>query len=76
MKNLLRKWTSLALISGTAVGLLSGCAWSIGDGKEHTVNNKAIPTRGQELIDLKKARDQGAITEDEYQAQRKRIMEK
>ena len=75
MKNSLRKWTVLALISGTVCCLLSGCAWSIGDGKEQTVN-RMVPTRGQELIDLKKARDQGAITEDEYQAQRKRIMEK
>ena len=32
------------------------------------------PTRGQELIDLKRARDQGAITEDEYQAQRRRVL--
>jgi len=30
--------------------------------------------RGQELIDLKKARDQGAISEEEYQAQKKRII--
>jgi len=76
MKNSLRKWMVLALISGTVACLSSGCAWSIGDGKEHTVNTRTVPTRGQELIDLKKARDQGAISEDEYQAQRKRIMEK
>jgi hypothetical protein len=75
MKNSLRKWMVLALISGTVGCLSSSCAWSIGDGKEHTVNNR-VPTRGQELIDLKKARDQGAITEDEYQAQRKGVMEK
>ena len=51
--------------------LLSGCAWSIGEHKEH-----GVPTRGQELIDIKKARDLGAITEEEYQAQRKRLLEK
>jgi len=27
------------------------------------------------LIDLKKAKDQGAITEEEYEAQKKKIME-
>jgi hypothetical protein len=56
-------------------GLLSGCAWSIGSDK---CSGKVVatPTRGQELIDLKKAKDQGAITEEEYQAQRKVIMEK
>jgi hypothetical protein len=54
-------------------GLLSGCAWSIGSDKG-TGKVVATPTRGQELIDLKRAKDQGAITEDEYQAQRKAIM--
>jgi hypothetical protein len=33
------------------------------------------PTHGQELIDLKKAKDQGAITEEEFEAQKKKIME-
>ena len=51
--------------------LLSGCAWSIGEHKEH-----GQPTRGQELIDLKKARDNGAITEEEYQAQKQRVLGK
>ena len=58
---------TFALISG----LLSGCAWSIGEHKEHS-----LPTRGQELIDLKKARDNGAITEEEYQAQKQRVLGK
>jgi hypothetical protein len=49
--------------------LLSGCAWSIGEHKEH-----GQPTRGQELLDLKKARDNGAMTEDEYQAQKRRVL--
>ena len=54
---------------GVMICLLSGCAWSIGEHKEH-----AQPTQGQELLDLKKARDQGAMTEEEYQAQRKRLL--
>jgi len=54
--------------------LVSGCAWSIGGGKE--ANTSHIPTRGQELIDIKKAKDLGAITEEEYQAQKNRIMAK
>jgi len=60
--------TSIATL-GIITCLLSGCAWSIGEHKEH-----GQPTRGQELLDLKKARDQGAITEDEYQAQKKRLL--
>ena len=50
---------------------LSGCAWSIGEHKDHSA-----PTRGQELIDLKRAKDTGAITEEEYQAQKQRILGK
>ena len=46
-------------------GALSGCAWSIGGEKQGgTVVQK--PTQGQELIDLKRALDQGALTEEEY----------
>ena len=55
------------------MGLVSGCSWSIGGKGSNTVQQA---TRGQELVDLKKARDQGAITEDEYQAQRNRILTK
>jgi hypothetical protein len=58
---------TLALIGG----LLSGCAWSIGEHKDHSA-----PTRGQELMDLKRAKDTGAITEEEYQAQKQRILGK
>ena len=45
----------MALVaSGSVLGcLLTGCAWSIGDQKDGKVI--AQPTRGQELIDLKKA---------------------
>jgi len=75
MKHKLTRWTSLLATTVVLSGLLAGCAWSIGSDK---CAGKVIatPTRGQELIDLKKAKDQGAITEDEYQAQRKVIMER
>jgi hypothetical protein len=56
--------------------LVSGCAWSIGGSERKEGTAVHQNTRGQELIDLKRARDQGALTEDEYQEQRKRIMEK
>jgi len=72
-----RKLTNLMVLvtTGAIMGLLlSGCAWSIGSEKEHAA--VVQPTRGQELIDLKKARDQGAITEEEYQAQKKKIMDR
>jgi hypothetical protein len=75
MKNSLKNWLVLLATCVVVGGLLSACAWSIGDGKDHGTTT-IQPTRGQELIDLKKAKDQGAITEDEYQAQRKSILAK
>jgi hypothetical protein len=61
--------STLALV----VSVLSGCVIAMGNrdlgqGKPHA-------TLGQELTDLKKARDAGAIGEDEYQAQKKRILD-
>jgi len=75
MKHKIMRWTGVLVTTVVLGGLLCGCAWSIGSDK---CAGKVIatPTRGQELIDLKKAKDQGAITEEEYQAQRKAIMEK
>jgi hypothetical protein len=32
------------------------------------------PTRGQELLDLQRARDRGALTDAEYEDQRLRIL--
>ena len=74
MKNqTIRNWVTMAAIAGIASGVLTGCAWSVGGGKGDAVLK---PTRGQELIDLKHARDSGAITEQEYQAQKKRILDR
>jgi hypothetical protein len=53
------------------VGLLTGCAWSVGSrGTEAHYE----PTRGQELLDLKKAKDQGLLTDEEYETQRQRVL--
>jgi hypothetical protein len=73
MKQRLTRWTVLAT-TGTIMGLLlSGCVWSIGSDKAHSAVVR--PMHGQEFIDLKKAKDQGAITEEEYEAQKKKISE-
>ncbi len=71
MKQRMWKWGTLTTAFALISCLLSGCAWSIGEHKE-----LGMPTRGQELIDLKKARDSGAITEEEYQAQKQRVLGK
>jgi hypothetical protein len=65
---------AILAICGVLSSVFSGCAWSIGDSKGHSTTNQ--PTRGQELIDLKRARDQGAISDGEYQAQKQQILSK
>lgn len=65
-----------SLIGLTALALLAGCAvapsLSLGGGSK-TVEQKA--TVGQQLVDLKKAKDCGAITDQEYQAQKTKILQ-
>ncbi len=75
------KTSSSRTVTFAAIGLLvatvlSGCAWSVGGSKRDSAVNAPQPTKGQELLDLQKAKDQGAITEEEYQAQRQRILDK
>ncbi len=65
--------TALAMVVCALALNLCGCSWSIGGGKrEGPVTEQT--TRGQELIDLKKARDQGAITPEEYEAQKSKVL--
>jgi hypothetical protein len=50
-------------------GLFSGgCIVGIGDSPHPK------PTTGQELVDLKRAKDSGAISDAEYDAQKKRLL--
>ena len=67
------KKVSVLLACAFCAVLLSGCVVALGnkDGKG-TVNH---PTVGQQLVDLKKAQDAGAITPDEYNSQRAKILE-
>lgn len=74
MKRELSIW-KVALPAVSVIGcLLCGCAWQIGGDKKGPMVVQA--TKGQELIDLKKAKDLDVITEQEYQAQRNKIMER
>jgi hypothetical protein len=45
---------------------------SVGSGSKTTVTK---PTLGQQLTDLQKAKDSGAITEAEYQAQKAKLLD-
>ena len=61
--------TAIAL---SALALLTGClALQVGGGDKQE-NRKA--TVGQQLVDLKAARDGGAITDAEYEAQKAKVL--
>jgi hypothetical protein len=60
-------FAALAIVLGMS---LSACG---GGGGPTTVQNTTV-SKGQQLMDLKEALDKGAITQDEYDAQRKKIL--
>jgi hypothetical protein len=64
----------VAGLSLLLAGSFAGCSWSVGSGG--TKHNVQSPTTGQQLIDLKKARDAGAITDQEYEAQKNKLLSK
>ena len=61
--------TALALVCAL---LSSGCVVALGN-RVPLDDRKA--TLGKQLTDLKQARDSGAITEEEYQTAKKRLVE-
>ena len=56
------------LVAFTSATLLTGCSWQVGGG------STTQPTVGQQLIDLQKAKDKGAITDSEYEAQKAKLL--
>ncbi len=64
--------TQLLLALGLAglVSTQSGCVVALGNKVP-----ESKPTLGKQLTDLKQARDTGAISEEEYQAAKKRLVE-
>lgn len=66
--------TVVALVSLT----LNGCVIALGNRVPPEQDAKKAggsTTLGKQLSDLKQARDSGAITEDEYQTAKKRLVE-
>lgn len=47
----------------------AGCIIGFGDGR-----GSPSPTVGEELVDLQKARDSGAISGEEYDSQKKKLL--
>lgn len=69
------KLSFLALTFILLAIFLTGCC---GGGKETKVVNESTKTitTGQELQDLKKAKDEGAISEKEYEMAKEKILKK
>jgi hypothetical protein len=66
-------FNSLAAVMAIALILgLTGC----GGGGAEMKSEISTTTTGQQLMDLKKALDSGAITQDEYDKERKKILNK
>ena len=59
------------LIGLYATTLLTGCETHLGGG---TTNRIEQPTLGQQLIDLQRAKETGAINDSEYQAQKAKLL--
>lgn len=59
------------LASLLAASCLTGCETHLGGG---TSNRIEQPTLGQQLIDLQRAKDAGAINDAEYQTQKARLL--
>jgi len=67
------KKSFVALLAGLlAMTLLTGCLeLHLGGGSTSTAQ---APTVGQQLIDLQKAKDAGAISDTDYQAQKAKLL--
>ena len=55
-----------------AMLLMAGC----GGGGARSTQSVSSTTKGQELLDLKRAQDQGIISQREYESQREKILDK
>lgn len=63
----------MLLLAGVVVlGSLTGC----GGGGADVKSEISTTTTGQQLIDLKKAYDSGAMSQSEYERERKKILNK
>jgi hypothetical protein len=68
----MKKITFAALIGVAAMMLVSGCLnIQLGGG---STTRPQTPTVGQQLADLQKAKDAGAITDAEYEAQKAKLL--
>lgn len=67
----MKKLLALTLLAFSGVTFLTGWVAKVGGGSR---GQTITPTLGQQLIDLKHARDVGALTEAEYQTEKSRLL--
>ncbi len=68
----MKKSFVLGAVALSALVLLSGCVGlSVGGGSKSETKK---PTLGQQLTDLQNARNSGAITEEQYEAQKAKLL--
>lgn len=67
----MKKLISPACLVLSALLFLSGCVAAIGN----RGTDRSTGTLGQQLIDLQKAKEAGAMTEAEYQTQKARLLD-
>jgi hypothetical protein len=61
------------ILLGLSVLVFTGCVAAIGN-RDNQPAVRSNATLGQQLIDLQKARDSGAITPGEYEVQKARLL--
>lgn len=63
----------LFVLTITAAVAMSGCSFTVHEPREHGVRRSS--TVGQELIDLKRAYESGAISQAEYETKKADLLE-
>jgi hypothetical protein len=73
----MKKTTRIITLAGAlcALALSSGCLGLTFGGGNHPAPPPPLPTLGQQLLDLQKAKDAGAITEVEFEAQKAKLLD-
>lgn len=67
----MKKKILLPAAAGLSLLLLTSGCLSVGDGERTNVHP---PSVGQQLVDLKKARDAGALSDEEFAAQKQKVL--
>ncbi len=68
----MQKWITAVIVGSTLA--LSGCIFAPGDSRDWDSGARE-PTIGQQLLDLDRARDEGIISDNEYERTRQRILD-